>query len=196
LVIGLTGGIACGKSSISSLLKREGFLIIDADEIAREIVKPYSRVWEEIVENWGSDVLLPDNFLNRTRLGSIVFNNKDELKKLNDITHPEIIREIKQRIVNAGTAHICIDAALLIETGLHSIVDTVWLVILDRDVQVARLMERDSLSPEDAICRIQLQMSLEEKKKYADLIIDNNGLWKDTEYFLLSCLSRLIKGGK
>jgi dephospho-CoA kinase len=195
LLIGLTGGIASGKSKISLFLKSQGAIIIDADDIARHVVEPLSSAWKKIVDLWGKDVLRSDQSLDRQKLASIVFSNKDELEKLNNITHPEIIREIKERISMAPSGSlIVLDAPLLIEAGLFEIVDYVWLVSVTEVTQIKRLMERDGLSTEEAQKRIAVQMPLEEKKKYAHVIIDNNGQWEDTENFIR--LSLLKKGGQ
>jgi len=193
LLIGLTGGIASGKSKISLFLKSQGAVIIDADEIARYVVKPMSSAWKNIVEAWGMDILKPDRSLDRQKLASIVFSNKKELEKLNNITHPEIIREIKDRISREPDGRlIVLDAPLLIESGLYTIVDYVWLVSVTEATQIKRLQERDGMTLEEAGKRISMQMPLEEKKKYAHVIIDNNGQWEDTEHFI--CLYLLKKG--
>ncbi|MEQ8173297.1 MAG: dephospho-CoA kinase, partial [Candidatus Eremiobacterota bacterium] len=143
MLIGLTGGIASGKSKISLFLKSQGAVIIDADEIARYVVKPMSSAWKNIVEAWGMDILKPDRSLDRQKLASIVFSNKKELEKLNNITHPEIIREIKDRISREPDGSlIVLDAPLLIESGLYTIVDYVWLVSVTEVTQIKRLQER------------------------------------------------------
>ena len=185
MLIGLTGGIASGKSRISLFLKSQGAVIIDADEIARHVVEPSSSALRNIVELWGTDILKPDQSLDRQKLASIVFSNKKELEKLNNITHPEIIREIKERISRepAGSL-IVLDAPLLIESGLFTIVDYVWLVSVTETTQIKRLMKRDGMTIEEAHRRISMQMPLEEKKKYAHVIVDNNGQWEDTENFI------------
>ncbi len=195
MLIGLTGGIASGKSRISLFLKSQGAVIIDADEIARHVVEPSSSALRNIVELWGTDILKPDQSLDRQKLASIVFSNKKELEKLNNITHPEIIREIKERISRepAGSL-IVLDAPLLIESGLFTIVDYVWLVSVTETTQIKRLMKRDGMTIEEAHRRISMQMPLEEKKKYAHVIVDNNGQWEDTENFIRLYLFK--KGGQ
>ena len=166
MLIGLTGGIASGKSGISSLLKSRGAFIIDADKIARDVVEPHKKAWEEIVRVWGEDVLLSDLRINRSRLGSLVFGNKEELARLNNITHPEIIREIKERALeNKDAPIVVVDAPLLIEAGLSSLVEEIWLVSIERENQIKRLIARDNISEKEAVKRIDSQMPLEEKKK-------------------------------
>lgn len=183
MIIGLTGGIASGKSTVSSMLKAHGAYIIDADKIAREIVEPGSPVLSRIVECFGKDMLNAEGKLNRKALGNIVFNNPDKLKLLNKITHPEIWRLIKEKIdfisKNADKSIVVVDAAVLLEAGMDVLVDEVWLVCVNEDKQIKRLMDRDHLTAGEAEARIRSQMPVDEKKKYSDRIIDNNG---DLEY--------------
>lgn len=184
-VIGLTGGIASGKSVISSYLKELGGYIIDADKVARDIVKPHSKAWSEIIKVFGKRVLAADGNINRALLGQIVFNDAKSLQELNEITHPEIDRIIKNQIEKFRNGMIkapflVIDAPLLIEFGLNAIVDEVWLVVVASETQVKRIVERDRISEEEAWQRINSQMPLEEKLKYADRIIDNNGSLQET----------------
>lgn len=177
-VLGLTGGIASGKSSISAMLKEMGFPIVDADVIARRVVEKGSPVLERIKEEFGEGVLNTDRTLNRKALGQLVFSSSKKLELLNSITHPAIIDEIR-RSINAFTADgekICVlDAPLLIESGLNSMTDSVLLVYVDGKTQLHRLMNRDNIPEELALKKISSQMGFEEKKKYADYVIDNSG---------------------
>ncbi|TZE82333.1 dephospho-CoA kinase [Calorimonas adulescens] len=182
-VIGLTGGIASGKSTVSNILREMGAYVIDADEISREIIKKGSEAWKEIIDYYGNDILLPDGEIDRKKLGNIVFADKEKLDKLNAITHPRIIQRIKE-IIDAEKEKgkeraVILDAAILIEMGLQNMVDEVWVVSIDKDKQIKRLIERDKLSYEDAMNRIRMQMPLSEKVKYADYVIDNS---KDIGY--------------
>ncbi len=198
MLIGLTGGIASGKSKVSSFLSSRGAFIIDADRIAREIVKPYKNAWKKIVDTWGEEILSPDLSLDRTRLGSIVFSDKEALERLNAITHPEIIREIEHELGERSSEDlIVLDAPLLIEAGLCDVVDEVWLVSVTAENQLERLCKRDGISSEEAKKRINSQMPLKEKEKYAHLIIDNNGTWEETGAFMEDILKKIAaKGGK
>jgi len=183
-VIGLTGGIASGKSTVSNIIKKLGGLVIDADIIAREIVESGKPVLQKIVDSFGQSVLKEDGTLNRKYLGSIVFNNKEKLKKLNNITHPAIKEKINDTIKYfecIGKNLVFLDAALLIEMEMYKKVDEVWLIVVDRETQVKRLMNRDNISYQDAIKRIESQMPLEEKTKYADVIINNQGSIEELE---------------
>lgn len=177
LVIGLTGGIASGKSTVSGILREWGVKIIDADMVAREIVEPGTNTYKELVENFGREILYPDGTVNRKKLGQIVFNDFQKLNVLNKITHPPLLKEIKNRIEKireSGTdAVLVLDAALLIEMEMTSWVDQVWLVVVDTETQIARVMERDKLTRDEALRRINAQMPLEQKLPYAHVIINN-----------------------
>ncbi|MCK8060612.1 MULTISPECIES: dephospho-CoA kinase [unclassified Fusibacter] len=177
-IIGLTGGIASGKSTASRYLEHCGIPIIDADLIAREVVQPGKPALKKIVDSFSEDILLPTGELNRKKLGQIVFSDPVKLKELNQIVHPSIRSAITQRIVHFEDDRSCkaviIDAALLIETGLHEMVDDVWLMVVDKRVQLDRLISRNNLSEEDAQKMIVTQLTLEEKKKLARVYIDNN----------------------
>lgn len=177
-VLGLTGGIASGKSSISAMLKEMGFPIVDADEIARRVVEKGSPVLERIKEEFGEGVLNADGTLNRKALGQLVFNSSKKLELLNSITHPAIIEEIRRDIdaLSAKGERLCVlDVPLLIESGINNMADAVLLVYVDEKTQLYRLMNRDHIPEELALKKISSQMSYNEKKKYADYIIDNSG---------------------
>ncbi len=179
-VIGLTGGIASGKSTASEILKQLGAYIIDADLIAREILEDDSYVVERLLKAFGPDIIDGEGNIIRSKLADKVFSDAKGLKKLNDITHPVIIDKIIRQINNIkkGTRTfpaIIVDAALLIESGLYRHVDQVWLVKVDRNKQIERLMARDNISEQQAINRINSQMPNEEKERFAQRIINNNG---------------------
>lgn len=183
-VIGLTGGIASGKSTVSNYLRELGAVILDADVIAREVVKPGEIAWQEIVQYFGSEILTPERELDRIKLGQIVFNNPEARRKLNQITHPRVKEEISKRLsfmaVQSPDAIAVVDAPLLIEAGLTNMVDEVWLVMVDEKTQVLRLIIRDKCTEEEACRRIASQMPLKEKLERADKVIDNNGTIENT----------------
>lgn len=176
-VIGLTGGIASGKSTVSSILKSLGAVIIDADVVSREIMIRGTETYNILVSVFGKEILRKDGEIDRRKLGNLVFADKEKLNKLNEITHPEIIKKIKDIIEEerkkGKEKAIVLDAALLIEMKLFNMVDEVWLVVVDKKTQIRRLMKRDNLSYKDALNRIRSQMSIEDKMKYADFIINN-----------------------
>lgn len=176
-IVGLTGGIASGKSTVSTILEDLGAAIIDVDNISRKVVNKGNKAYNDIVKNFGRDILLPNDEINRKALGSIVFADSEKLKLLNSITHSEIIKMVKIRIKELEIQEVkfaVIDAAILIEMGLHKLVDVIWLVIVDIDTQIKRLMDRDRFSYKEAINRINSQLSNGEKKQFANNIIDNN----------------------
>lgn len=183
-VIGLTGGIACGKSTVSAMLEKLGAAIVDADRIAREVTKKGTPVWQRIRETFGDQYLLPDGKIDRKKLGELVFADAEALKKLNAITHPAIQRQVLleiDRLKSAGGLKaIVVDAALLIEAGWCHMVDEIWLVVADRETQIERLMKRNGLTRQQALNRIDSQMDQNTKRRYADRIIDNSGSLEHT----------------
>jgi len=176
-IIGLTGGIASGKSTVSAMLAELGAYIIDADEIARTIVMPNQPAWCEIVAQFGSEILLPDDTINRKFLGEKVFKDKLERLSLEKITHHYIEDQVHKNIAHAkfiGTNTVVLDVPLLFEIGWQRMVDEIWVVYVEEEVQVSRLMARNKLTYRQAMDRINAQMSLKEKVKQADVVIDNN----------------------
>lgn len=176
MIVGLTGGIASGKSTVSSILKDLGAYIIDVDEVGRNVVQKGEKAYNEIVQYFGDKILMANGEINRKALGHIVFSDSEKLKKLNSITHPKIIDKVKETIDqkrSEGREVIVVDAAILIEMGLNLLCDSVWLVSVDKDIRLQRLMDRDRLSENDALNRIKAQFSDEEKSRYSDVIIDN-----------------------
>lgn len=177
-VIGLTGGIGSGKSTVSRMLRGLGAKIIDADQVARDIVEKGKPALEEIVQTFGEETLHEDGTLNRKKLGSLIFDDPHQRKKLNEITHPRIIEEIEERLEkykeDDNTEVIVLDCALLFEMNMDNMVEESWLVSLDKSTQIKRIMARDELSKDDAEKRINAQMSLEAKAQKATRIIDNS----------------------
>lgn len=176
LVIGLTGGIASGKSTVSQMIKEQGIRVVDADVIAKEAVAKGTPALQQIVQTFGEDVLLPNGELNRQQLGAIIFSDEEKRKQLNAIVHPEVRKEmLKQR--DEGIAQqetfIVLDIPLLFESQLESLVDRIIVVYTTPELQLSRLMNRNDLSEEEALNRIHSQQSLEEKCKKADRVIEN-----------------------
>ena len=182
-VIGLTGGIASGKSTVSKYLASLGAEIIDADKIARDVVMPGEKAYTEIVKVFGNGVLLPDKTLDRKKLAQRVFGDVNYLKVLNSIVHPEVIRKTHELLEEAkakGKKVAVIDAPLLIEADMTSLVDETWVVIVNPDIQLERAVERDKTNPEAIKARIASQMPQDEKIKYATRIINNSGTIEET----------------
>lgn len=178
-VLGLTGNIASGKSTVSAILKSLGAAIIDADKVAREVVAPGMPGLQLIIDAFGREILLPDGSLDRAKLGRLVFSDAAELDKLNAITHPFIFERINlilKQLAESGEFKVAvIDAPLLIEVGLHKTVDELWVVALDPETQLRRVMERDNISRRAAAARIAAQLPQQEKVRLADVVIDNSG---------------------
>ena len=193
MLIGLTGSIASGKSAVSKLLVKHGALLVDADQVARIIVEPGQPALKEIASLFGQAVLNEDGSLNRSALGAIVFADKEKLKQLEEITHPAIrnymlnaFAELKAE--NPGKL-IVADVPLLYETKQEHLYEGILVVYVDEETQIQRLMERNQLSEADARARIQMQLSIEEKKKRADWIIDNTGSLEETEQQVIRFLA-------
>ena len=185
LLVGLTGGIATGKSAVSAMFAHLGAKVVDADLLAREVVMPGQPAYTQIVREFGPEVLQADGRLDRKRLGAIVFADADKRKRLEQLTHPAI-RARQQRILSvyeeeAFEGIVIWDVALLIESGGAKSMDRVVVVIADGDTEIARLMARDGLPEEEARRRIASQMPLAEKVKVADYVIDNSGSRAQTE---------------
>lgn len=176
LVIGLTGNIGCGKSSLSNIFIKKGIDVIDADVISREIM--YDKDLLDIIfKTFGNEIKNSDGTLNRKKLGNIVFNDDDKLVKLNSITHPEIKRKINNKIKQSSDNSknlVVIDAALIIEGNFLDLVSKLIVISCDKDIQLYRVMKRDNLTECEAFKRINSQMNQSEKIKYADYIIDNS----------------------
>ena len=181
--IGLTGGIASGKSTVSRFLQSLGAKVVDADEIAHELMKPKQKLWQKVVGHFGEEILKAEQEIDRDKLGTIIFNNPQQREKLDQLTHPIIISEIKARVEKLEQSYeiVIAEIPLLIEVGMIDFFAEVWLVYLKRTVQIKRLMQRDDINREAAVQKIESQMSLDEKKEYADRIIVNNGSQEELE---------------
>lgn len=183
--IGLTGGIATGKSTVSQMLVKRGAVLIDADAIAREIMEPGSPVLDDVERHFGAEVLQKDGSLDRKRLGAIVFSDPKQRQALEAITHPVIRHEMHERMQQLEAADperlVIADIPLLYESELESLYEEVMVVYVPRDMQLERLMKRDNLSLSEATSRLNAQMDIELKKQKADIIIDNSQGITETE---------------
>lgn len=176
-IVGLSGGIASGKSTVSQVFRELGVVVIDADEVSRAVVEPGTTAHQAIRDAFG-DVFLPDQTLDREALGKRVFDDPEARKTLNQIVHPEVGMEMMRRAATArseGHPWVVYDAALLVENGLHHMFPALIIVSTDAEIQKERLMRRDGFSAEDAQKRIDSQLPLAEKMRVATHIIDNNG---------------------
>jgi dephospho-CoA kinase len=178
-VVGLTGGIATGKSLVTRYLKERGVMVIDADQLSRQVVTPGEPALREIVHAFGSDILRTDGTLDRGKLGKLIFDFPDERKKLEAIIHPKVYErawlEIRGLLTAQPDRWVVFSVPLLFESGHAGEVDQVVLVYTDRETQIDRLMARDGLLREEAKKRIVAQMPIEAKKARAHIVIDNSG---------------------
>jgi dephospho-CoA kinase len=183
LVIGLTGSIATGKSTVAEMFKELSIPVIDADLLAREVVEPGEEAYTNIIEHFGDTILQADRTLDRKRLGEIVFSDEEKRKDLNGIIHPAIRkRMLEQRdaLIKKGEACIVLDIPLLFESELEHFVDKTLVVYLNEKTQLERLMKRNELSKEEALQRISSQIPVKEKAQRANEVIDNNGTKEET----------------
>nr|XP_039267026.1 dephospho-CoA kinase domain-containing protein-like [Styela clava] len=200
ILVGLTGGIASGKSTVSSILKNDfNCPVIDADLIARQVVEPGAKAHRKIIETFGNGILLADGTLDRGKLGEIIFQDKAKRRKLNAITHPEIGKVILISILKyliRGHRFVILDVPLLFESKTWINLTTFNVVVYcDFGAQLSRLMNRNSLSESEAKQRIDSQMSLEEKQKLASIVINNNGSLDET-YKQVEELHKLLQSSK
>lgn len=182
-IIGLTGGIACGKDTVAEMFHEYGAHIINADQVVHQLLRDNSSVKSEIISTFGANILDDREEISRPKLGKIVFGNPDLLGKLNEIIHPRVVKlineEAKENLLLEENSAVILNVPLLIETNLTCMVDSVVLVFADEEVQIKRLAQR-GFSKEDALKRIKSQMPSSEKAKFADFIIYNNGSLSDT----------------
>jgi dephospho-CoA kinase len=193
LVIGLTGGIASGKSTVSTMLKEMNITVVDADIEARHAVMKGEPAFFKIIEEFGADILLDNGEIDRQKLGSIIFHQAEKRQMLNEIVHPEVRKRMINQAENAqknGEAVVVLDIPLLFESKLTYMVDKTLLVYVDAETQLQRLIARNNLSVEDAEARIRSQLPLSDKVKLADAVIDNNGSIEDTKKQLNQVLVR------
>lgn len=192
MVIGLTGSIATGKSTVSQMFKDFEIPVVDADKIAREVVNPGEEAYERVVKVFGESILLPNQTLDRKALGSLIFKDEAKRKLLNSIIHPAIrerIFERKDAYIKAGEQCVVLDVPLLFEGDYSKVVDRTIVVAVDEAVQLERLMKRNELTEEEARERINSQLSIKEKAKLADAVIDNNGTIAQSREQLKNLLS-------
>mgnify|MGYP000459021008 CR=1 FL=1 len=196
-VLGLTGNIASGKSVVASMFEEHGAKVIDVDDIARKIVEPNNPAWKEIVDIFGQGILNPDHTINRKALGDIIFNDDRKREILNGITHRRIIQNAREKVEkyrNDNVEVVIIEAALIVEKGgINNLLDKLIVVTSDKESQIARLLERNGLSKEEALSRINSQMPESEKAKVADYIIDNSGTKEETQTQVNNVWAELVQ---
>ena len=193
MIIGLTGSIATGKSTVANMIKEMNIPVIDADKVAREVVEPGEKAYEQIVEYFGTEILFPDGTLNRKKLGTIVFQDEEKRNVLNSIVHP-VIRERmdqqKEEYLAKGYKTVVLDIPLLFEGNRQDEFDKVLLVAVSEETQLKRLLERDKMGKEDALNRIRSQMPIKDKIPLADAVIYNDGTIEETKAQLIAILKK------
>lgn len=184
IIAGLTGGIATGKSTVAGFFRQAGAVIIDADRIAREVVRPGLPAWRRIVERFGREILREDGEIHRERLGGMIFHNAAQKEILNRIVHPfvfEALADEMESIRRSDPGAVVIqDIPLLFESGMEQRLPRIIVVYVPESVQMIRLMQRNHLSKAEAMARIRSQIPIEEKKRRADILIDNSGTLSET----------------
>ncbi len=197
---GLTGGIATGKSTVSKIFRKAGAFIIDADKIAHDSVRKEKPAWREIVSYFGKTILRADGEIDRTQLGSLVFNDDGKKQALNRIVHPQVRLVIDRQMATIERDHsggaIILDVPLLIEVGWHRGLEEVILVYAPENIQLKRLIRRDRLSYKDARARIRAQMPIEKKREHASIIIDNSDDFDTTRERTLAVYNDLVEKEK
>jgi dephospho-CoA kinase len=180
LILGITGSFGSGKSTVAKIFVSTGAELIDADRIAHKVIKPGGAVYKKIVLNFGKGILGKNKDIDRKKLSRAVFDNNKLLKRLNCIVHPQVIRIIKQQIINSKSKLVILDVPLLIEAGLKNLVDKIAVVKITRKKQIERIKRKTSLKRIDILKRIRFQASQNEKLRFADFIIDNSGTITET----------------
>jgi dephospho-CoA kinase len=183
-ILGLTGGIASGKSFVADILASLGAVIIDADILARTAVEPGKSAYHTVVREFGKGILKPDGSLDRKALGRIVFSDAAARRTLEEIIHPAVAELAGRRLAEEGcrgTQVVCYVVPLLFEAGLSSMMDEIWVVYVDEETELARLMKRDGICREEALRKMAAQMPMGEKTARADVVIDNNGTPEETK---------------
>jgi dephospho-CoA kinase len=197
-IVGLTGGIASGKTTVRKMFEKLGAYTLDADELSHKTLHQKD-VYQRLLEHFGNGILDKDKKIDRKRLGKIVINNKKELKFLESVVHPKIAEMRNAFIENVKKkdkdAVIIYDVPLLYEKKMKNMFDTIIMVYVDRKTQIKRIMERNKISEEGAEKRLKLQMDIEEKKKKAQIIIDNGGTLDNTFKQVKNIWNKTIKGG-
>jgi len=184
IVIGLTGGIASGKSTVSGLLAEMGAIVLDADKVGHEALSPGAEAYQDVVSAFGHEIVLPDGRIDRKKLGEIVFNSAEALARLNAIMHPRMYKMMEQRLDvyrQQGVPVVVLEAAVLLEAHWTPLVDQVWVTQVSEGTAIRRLRERNGLSEAQAVARLRSQLTAAQRATQADIIIDTDCPLSETE---------------
>jgi len=197
LIIGVTGGIGAGKSSVSAILKELGAIVLDADLISRQVAEPYKPAWLEIKKSFGDDFIRDDNTLDRKKLADEVFSSKEKRLLLERIIHKEVIAVIKEKLAalkeNGYTGTVVLDVPIPVREGFLDTVDRVWVVVSDDEIRINRLMKRSNMSRQEAVARMSSQMSQDEYIALAHEVIENNGGREELEKKVMNLYKKLLE---
>jgi dephospho-CoA kinase len=193
--IGLTGGIGSGKSTVSQILAELGAFVIDADKVGHDIYLPGKEAWQQVTDAFGRDILAPDQTIDRKKLGALVFGSDEARKKLNAIVHPLMFKEIDRRIkaqrAEGFTKPIVVEAAILIEANWFPLVDEVWLVVTNKNAVIERVATQRGMAAKDTEARIASQLSDDERRKHAQVVIENDGSLEELRQKIAKAWSRI-----
>ncbi len=198
-LIGLTGGIASGKSTVAQLLREQGYVVLSADQVAREIVQPGQPALQEIADTFGAALIQPDGTLDRAKLGRLIFANPSLRTQLNAITHPRIAQSAAMKIAaleKDGHSIIFYEVPLLFETNMQGLFHATILVSVPPSLQLQRIQERDQLSPQEALHRVESQMPLQEKIKLATYVLDNTSSIENLKQSLIMIMKLITASPK
>lgn len=192
-LIGLTGNIGCGKSTVAAMLAELGAEVIDADQLVHKLMEPGTAGWRSIVQRFGQGILRPDGTIDRARLGDVVFRDRVALADLEAITHPAARKLAEDRIATSRRPVVVLEAIKLIEAGWNRKVDSVWVVTCRREQQIERLRRSRGMNATEAELRVDAQSPAAEKLKQADLVIDNSGALEETRSQVEAAWSRIVQ---
>lgn len=199
IVIGLTGNIGTGKSTVRTILEELGAITIDADKLGHELLYESKTIYDELIKEFGKNILDKDNKIDRKKLSDVAFSSKDAQSRLNRIMHSTIDMEVRRRIEqyrNRGDEVVVLEAALLFEAKMNPPIDITWVTVAPRNVILNRLKARQEISEEEILARLEKQMPAEEKIKYADVVIDTNCSMEELREKVIALWQSLVKQGR
>lgn len=197
MALGLTGGIATGKSTAAKILNQLGAEVIEADKIAHKVISPEGEAYEEVIAHFGGEIVREDGTIDRKKLGDIVFNDSKQRQKLEKLTHPHIIGRIKEKLAEENYCRSLVAVIpLLFENNLQNLFESVWVITCSQDTQLDRLQKRDNLTRAEACQRLSIQMDLSEKEARADKVFDNEGTRKELKIELKKAWKKWMERGK